>query len=133
MGKTIKHLNILQPNPGLGKEEYNYIEFVCRGAKMNRYREMLLNNYLASTQDRNNRINDNSLLTLEEEPDNRYDPNAIIVVCRGEFYGTLGYVGREYTEQIKDALYRCDSYRIDMVRRVVPNDGNIKMVMTWQE
>lgn len=132
MGRTIKHENMLQPNPGRGKEEYNYTEFICRGCNFGR-REQILRNFLASTYADYNREIDNSYLMLVEEPENFYDPNAISVLCRGEFFGTVGYVGREYVETIKDILYRCDSYRVDLVDRHDPIGKNARMVVTWHE
>lgn len=53
-------------------------------------------------------------MTFEEEPSNPYDSNAIMIVCRGEGFGTMGYVGREYTLKIKELLKNCELYRIDI-------------------
>ena len=41
----------------------------------------------------------NVLVTLEEEPTNPYDPNAIKVLINGEF---VGYVPKESTEIMKE-------------------------------
>ena len=38
------------------------------------------------------------------EPGNRYDPNAIAALNRGEAYGTLGYVGREFTDAVRELV-----------------------------
>ena len=70
--------------------------------------------FVSSIFDPLNRSIDNSYLTLEEEPDNEYDPNAVMVVCRGKFFGTMGYVGREYTAKIKQFFNECELYRVDM-------------------
>ncbi len=129
--KTIKHENMLQPNPGLGKEGYQYFLFVCRGcAMMNR--KQLWRNFVSSMSDMLNKKIDNSYLTFEEEPENIYDQNAIMVVCRGEFFGTTGYVGREYTLQIKEILQQCVSYRIDMVDEDEVGNREISLIITWE-
>lgn len=60
-------------------------------------RERLWHNFASSIADAWNRSIDNSYLIFEEEPNNPYNPNAIMIVCRGEFFGTVGYVGREWT------------------------------------
>lgn len=131
MAKTIKHENILRPNPGMEAEGYNYFEFPCRGCTM-RYRRELWENFVSSIGGWMNRSIDNSYLTFEEEPNNSYDPNAIMVVCRGEFFGTAGYVGKEFTLKIKEILNACESYRIDMIDEEDVGKKEIKLIVTWK-
>lgn len=76
--------------------------------------------------------NDNSYMTLEAEPENLYDPNAIKVVCRGEFFGTMGYVGREYTRAVKAVLDSCKCYRLDMADVQMLEKREINLVLTWE-
>lgn len=130
MVKTIKHSNMLQPNPGLNKDGYNYFHFVCRGCSFQN-RQRIWNGFCSSITGKVNKEIDNSYITLEEEPNNEYDPNAVMVVCRGEFFGTMGYVGKEYTEKIKKILNECTSYRIDMVDEKEAGQSQINVVMTW--
>lgn len=46
----------------------------------------------------------NSFVQLKADPKNNFDPNAIAVFCRGEAYGQLGYVAKEYTSEIRAIL-----------------------------
>ena len=46
----------------------------------------------------------NSYVQLKAEPNNKYDPNAIAIWCRGEAFGQLGYVARDYTDAIRSLL-----------------------------
>lgn len=128
--KTIKHTNMLRPNPGLNAEGYNYLQFTCRGCTM-RYREEAWRNYVSSIDSPINRNIDNSYLTLEEEPSNRYDPNAVKVVCRGEHFGDLGYVGKEFAPTVKEILGKCISYRVDMIDEAAAGNNQIELIMTW--
>lgn len=129
--KTVKHLNLLKPNPGLDKEGYNYFNFVCRGCTM-RDRERIWHGFFSSIEGEINRAIDNSYLTLEEEPENKYDKNAVMVVCRGEFFGTAGYVGREFAAEIKQILECCKEYRVDMTDETEVGNKEIHLVMTWK-
>lgn len=43
----------------------------------------------------------NSYVELQAEPENAHDANAIKVLIRGEAFGTLGYVGREFTDDVR--------------------------------
>lgn len=131
MKKTIKYNNMLSPNPGLDQEGYNYFSFVCRGCTM-KNREDIWNGFVSSISEPYNRKIDNSYLTLEEEPSNIYDPNAVMVVCRGEFFGTVGYVGREFTEQVKEILAKCEAYRVDMADEKERGNRSINLVLTWE-
>lgn len=131
MTKTIKHENILKPRPERGETGYNYFQFICRGCNM-QYRKNIWNGFVSSMSDMINWVIDNSYLTLEEEPSNSYDPNAIMVVCRGEFFGTVGYVGKEYTAEIKSILDKCVSYRVDMLDKSQAGGKEITLVLTWK-
>ncbi|MBR4020309.1 MAG: HIRAN domain-containing protein [Firmicutes bacterium] len=97
-----------------------------------RNRKNLWNGYTSSISGELNRNIDNSYLTLEEEPENPYDKNAIRVVCRGEFYGTVGYVGREYALQVKEILKTCQCYRVDMVDEAQAGEREVKLVLVWK-
>lgn len=131
MGKTIKHENILSYSALAEAEGNEHFQFLCRGCVM-RNRERLWHGFVSSISGIVNREMDNSYLTFEEEPDNAYDPNAIQVVCRGEFFGTVGYVGKEFTLQIKDVLYKCKGYRIDMVNENDAGSKEIPLLLTWK-
>lgn len=128
--KKTKHNNVLQPNPGLNHSGFNYFSFICRGCTM-RERDIKWHNFLSSISDRYNRQTDNSYLTFEEEPNNMHDPQAITVLCRGEEFGTMGYVGREFTSQIKEILNNCKFYRIDMVDESKTISKEIELIVTW--
>lgn len=133
MGKTIKHSNMLQPNPGFDCEGFHYFHFVCRGCTMMRNRVDVWNGFASSIWDDFNREIDNSYLSLEEEPNNRYDPNAIMVVCRGEFFGTVGYVGKEFTTDVKNILSKSIAYRVDVVDENEIGNREVTLVLTWTD
>ena len=136
----IKHENIL-PYPEKSAAEVKSIDVICRGCSI-RKREEKWDGYLSSIgrladidhriDGMYNRVHDNSYLTLEEEPDNEYDPNAIQVVVRGEFFGTAGYIGREYTKQVKDILDCCNEYRLDMKDEAECGNNTIHLVLSWR-
>ena len=128
--KTIKHLNHLKPNPGSDKEGYNYFNFVCRGCSI-QYRPRIWYGFKSSIEGEINRSTDNSYLSLEEEPDNRYDKNAVLVVCRGEFFGTAGYVGKEFAAEIKHILEHCKEYRVDMIDESEIGNKEVHLILTW--
>lgn len=131
MGKTIKHRNMLQPNPGIDANGYERLRFPCRGCTM-RNREEIWHGFVSSISEQHNRDCDNSYLTLEEEPSNLYDPNAVMVVCRGEFFGTVGYVAKEHATKVKDILSRCSAYRVDMLDESQAGQKNVTLVLTWK-
>lgn len=130
--KTVKHLNVMHPNPGIDQEGYDYFYFVCRGCTM-RNRQSIWEGYCSSMSDPYNKEIDNSYLSLEEEPTNTYDPNAILVVCRGEFFGNMGYVGKEFTGEIKKILEECQTYRVDMVDIKERGQREVHLVLTWKK
>lgn len=106
-------------------------QFVCRGCTMQN-RERLWHNFASSIADAWNRSIDNSYLIFEEEPNNPYDPNAVMIVCRGEFFGTVGYVGREWTLPVKEILKTCTSYHIDMVNVKDIGKKEISLMISWK-
>lgn len=44
----------------------------------------------------------NNYIQLRPEPKNEYDKNAIAVMCRGEGYGTIGYIAKEQTNFVRE-------------------------------
>lgn len=112
-------------------EEEKTFQFVCRGCSM-RDRERLWHFFVSSIGSDINREIDNSYLTLEEEPNNAHDPNAVQVVCRGEAFGMMGYVGKEYAVEVKAILKECADYRLDMVDEEAAGNREILLEMTWK-
>lgn len=92
--------------------EIESAEFTCRGCAF-RNRANVLNNYIASISSDINFKSNNSYLFFETEPDNKYDDKAIMIVCGGEIFGTVGYVGREFIDEVHKILDSCDEYRIE--------------------
>lgn len=45
-----------------------------------------------------------SYIELKADRNNRYDPNAIRLLCRGEAFGLLGFVAKEETDAIRALL-----------------------------
>lgn len=124
--KNKSHNNIM----GRKEKPEQSMEIICRGCTM-RGREDIWQGFVSSIADKLNREIDNSYLVFEEEPSNQYDPNAIMVVCRGEFFGTVGYVGKEYTGTVKEILDKCSSYRIDMKNEEDVGKREICLVVSW--
>lgn len=129
MKKNIKHRNILKYTEKNNSELKTY-EFPCRGCTITRDREIQWHNYASSISGTTNQEIDNSYLFLEEEPSNKYDPNAIAVVVGGEFFGTMGYVGKEFTGEVKKILTSCSSYRLDMKDKSQLGEKAVELVMT---
>ena len=134
MEKTIKHLNLISAKEKMNSDNvYEQLQFVCRGCTMMQYRRNIWNGWNSSMVDDPMNIEiDNSYFTLEEELDNKYDPNAVMVVCKGEFFGTAGYIGREYTQHVKDVLRKCGAYRIDVVNNNEIGQNEITLVLSWR-
>lgn len=130
--KNRSHNNILFIRDMDENEDYRGIDVVCRGCAM-RGRENMWHNFVSSIGDEQNREIDNSYLMLEEEPDNEYDPNAIMVICRGEMYGVAGYIGREYTGKVKEVLQKCSQYRLDMLNENQAGEREIWLALRWTE
>lgn len=124
--KNIRHNNIM----GRKEKQEQSMEIICRGCTM-RGRDDIWQGFVSSIADKLNREIDNSYLVFEEEPSNQYDPNAIMVVCRGEFFGTVGYVGKEYTGVVKEILDKCSSYRIDMKNEEDVGKREICLIVSW--
>ncbi|MGL5253990.1 MAG: HIRAN domain-containing protein [Brevinema sp.] len=95
-----------------------------------RDREYIWSSFLGSISGKHDRETDNSYLSLEEEPSNAHDPNAVMVVCRGEHFGTVGYVGKEYAKEVKEILAKANAYRVDMLEEKIEKE--IELVMTWR-
>lgn len=127
-----KHNNIL--NLSLSEKlksnnQLNELEVECRGCNM-KGRELIWESFVSSISFRNL---DNSYLTLEEELDNKYDPNAVMVVVRGEMFGMAGYIGKEFTNQIKGILNDCKEYRLDMKDKKECGKSKIKVILKWSD
>ena len=108
----------------------NFFEIICRGCSL-RNRPTVLGGYISSISNTHNRLIDNSYLTFKEEPDNKFAPNAILVVVRGEVFGTIGYVGKEFTAKVKDVLNKCSNCRIDMVDKEELGKKEVRLVVHW--
>ena len=74
--------------------------------KKERY-ESYLSSYLNTVGDR-----DNSWLTLVKEDDNPYDRNAVRVMSKGEVFGDVGYIGKEYAERVRAIIDEADKYYV---------------------
>jgi hypothetical protein len=47
------------------------------------------------------------MITIEPEPENAFDEDAIVVKCQ---YGTIGYIPRELTNKVRNLTYRRHYY-----------------------
>lgn len=126
MNKKIKHENLLRPNPGQNKSGYSYFEFICRAGNV---RRNVWNSFISSQINKNT---DNSYLMLVEEPSNKCDPNAVMILCRGAFWGNVGYVGREYTVKVKEILKDCFDYRVDVIDESKLEESEVPLLLTWE-
>ena len=114
-----------QISPWNSKNVKKY-EFECRGCSIGSRKQKWYNFVSSIRQD-----SDNSYLEFEEEPDNQYDPNAVKVIVRGDFFGMAGYVGKEYTGDIKAILSDCSDYRVDMKDQKQAGCRSIWLVVSW--
>lgn len=133
MRKNIKkHNNILsltlEKKLNLNNQLHE-LEVECRGCNM-KGRELIWKSFVSSISFKEQ---ENSYLTLEEELDNKYDPNAVRVVVRGEIFGMAGYIGKEFTNQIKGILNDCKEYRLDMKDKKECGKSKIKVILKWSD
>lgn len=87
------------------------IEFPCRGIYYGDRGEALHNLRMRSKA-----IREKAYLYLEREPYNEYDKNAILVMCGGSIKGEIGYVGKEYTREVRQIAENCESYLLEIAR-----------------
>lgn len=130
-GEVIKHDYV-----GVPSDDYPFTEeIVCRGGTVNNFRKQLWHNYKASilSGDKLNYQINNSYMLFAHEPENRYDPNAIAIMCHGEFYGTMGYVGREYIPTVNNILRKCTKYRIDVINADEIGEKEVLLKISWTE
>lgn len=110
------------------KNNLDTLNIVLRGFKM-RHREYVLESFLSSISAHNP---DNSYLIFEEEPDNEYDPNAMRVISKGEIFGTIAYVGKEFAPTVKEIVSKCDRYRICFEKDDIDYEkGVISALLFW--
>lgn len=102
------------------------IDIICRGCNIGE-RRALWKNYENSLADICG-----SYLKLEEEPENMHDPNAVRVESGGKVVGLLGYIGREYTEDVKKVLGECEEYYLEMLDRNVVYNRSIRLKLYWR-
>lgn len=105
----------------------NTLRFTCRGCSV-QGRERIWRGFVNSCSAGGE---DNSYLTLEAEPTNTYDSNAVKVVCRGEFFGVVGYVAKEQAAEVKRVLAGCKRYHVVMVNVDSVGDREISLILTW--
>lgn len=110
------------------KNDTNTFRFECVGCFVKARKDRLVG-YVAS----NGAGEENSYLTLKKEPSNPYDPNAIAVLVKGEYYGTVGYVGKDYIQEVKSIIKKHKHYKLDMANRSDYELDRIPMVITWEE
>ena len=121
--KGNQHNNILRYK-NLTGEEKEY-EFIVRGCTI-RHRDEIWIMYINSVGGNWEKENDNSYLIFEDEPD------AIMTVVKGEHFGTAGYVGKEFTGDIKKILSECELYRIDLKDEEEVGNKEMTLVMRYR-
>lgn len=119
----------------------NSIEFPCRWGP-NKYRQELYHSYLSSNAsgllapDGTPYLN--SYLVVRMDKKNEWaiahNEDAIEVMSLGETYGTIGYVGREYVERVKEFFrangltWRRTSYP---PYKLLPKEGTEEHNQVW--
>lgn len=101
-------------------------EFICRGCSIGN-RKYLWYGFKSSNAYDNN----NTYMIFEPEPDNQYDSNAVKVVFKGELFGTVGYVGKEFTSDVKRIIDEAQSYVIEIVDENQIGSREINMKVVW--
>lgn len=103
------------------------IKIICRGCTM-RGRERTWHSYLSSSEQEKT---DNSYIIFKPDKKNQYDPNAIEVLSKGEIFGQLGYVGREYTQEVKEMLSKKIPYTVKMTDEKKIVDREIELIVLF--
>lgn len=101
-------------------------EIICRGCTIGD-RKHLWYGLKTSNAD----TDGNTYLTFEPEPTNPHDSNAVKVVFRGELFGTAGYVGKEYTAEVKEILASSDKYVIELDDEKQIGNREITLKVRW--
>lgn len=75
----------------------------------------------------------NSWLTLHEDKKNKYDPNAIELLVRGEAFGNAGYIAREQTEAVRKLAELCSckvgDLHVTIARKEFDHLKNVPLVV----
>ena len=103
---------------------FYHTDFVARGCS---FRRECWHNLLGSVGQQI----ENSYIQLIPEPDNEYDPNAILLMARGEVFGKLGYVAKHQTNTIHKILSIASNYYIEIPEVKDKNFKDILLTIHW--
>lgn len=110
------------------KVEENTTKIVCRGCTIGD-RKDLWYGFKSSNTDFPN----NTYMIFEPEPTNVHDPNAVKVVFKGEMFGTAGYVGKEFTSEVKTIIVNSAKYTIGLADETQIGSRELSLIVRWVE
>ena len=79
----------------------------ARGCSMNEWRAQNLRQSAECESPNAPQGYGNTYLTLKEDKRNKYDPDAIELLAKGEFFGNAGFVGKEQTKTVRALAELC--------------------------
>lgn len=103
-------------------------EIICRGCTIGK-RKGLWDFFKSS----NYIFQSNTYMIFEPEPTNVHDPNAVKIVFKGEIFGTAGYVGKEFTAEVKEIIKQASNYTIDLVDERQIGYREVALRVRWLE
>ena len=57
--------------------------------------------------------------------------NEMQIVCRGEFFGTIGLVLQEDVEKVRKILSKCKEYRIELAENEEVGQEKMRLIIYW--
>lgn len=108
------------------KVKENITKIVCRGCTIGD-RKALWYSFKSSNADFPN----NTYMIFEPEPTNVHDPNAVKIVFKGEMFGTAGYVGKEFTAQVKEIIAQAAKYTIELADEKQIGSRELSLIVRW--
>ena len=110
-----------------------FIQVDCRGWNMFENRARNLREAAACESLQASQGYRNSWLTLHEDKKNRYDPNAIELLVRGEAFGNAGYIAREQTGAVRKLAELCgckvSDLHVTIARKEFDHLKNVPLVV----
>lgn len=101
-------------------------KFLCRGCTIGNRKSLWY-----AFKNSNYELPDNTYMIFEPEPTNIHDPNAVKIVFKGEVFGTAGYVGKEYTAEIKEIIAKAAHYTIELADKKQIGSREISLIVRW--
>lgn len=121
--KTVRKWWNTVPKPTVKEKK---TKFLCRGCTIGNRKSLWY-----AFKNSNYELPDNTYMIFEPEPTNIHDPNAVKIVFKGEVFGTAGYVGKEYTAEIKEIIAKAAHYTIELADKKQIGSREISLIVRW--